>query len=413
MMRKIMACLDVGTDTIKCVVGEVVKKKLNILATSYAPSRGLKNGIVEDPNMLLEPLKDVIYKCEEIIGLKIKQMIVSVPAKDATFSVVEGSVNIESEGHMVVGKDVIRVLQSAIRTKKDENYEYISMMPTSFSLDDDRIVKDPKGLTTKVLSVRGVMVCAPKKNIYPIIACLEKLDIDVVDIALSPIGDYFEFKNKELDKNIGVIINMGDETTTVSVFNKGVLTNTKVITLGGRNIENDISFIYKIPVSEAKKLKETFALAHKNLAQTGDCVEVINKSSEKIKINQYEISEVVMSRLNEILNLTKKEINLLTKKEISYIIVTGGLTEFKDFRLILEEVYGNNITLASISEIGVRNNKYSSCVGLLKYYAYTAKLKDKDYSMFSIEEQQELSGVNLDSQNGSVIGKLFGYIFNG
>ena len=120
-----------------------------------------------------------------------------------------------------------------------------------------------------------------------------------------------------------------------------------------------------------------------------------------------------MSRLNEILNLTKKEINLLTKKEISYIIVTGGLTEFKDFRLILEEVYGNNITLASISEIGVRNNKYSSCVGLLKYYAYTAKLKDKDYSMFSIEEQQELSGVNLDSQNGSVIGKLFGYIFNG
>ena len=286
-------------------------------------------------------------------------------------------------------------------------------MPTSFSLDDNRVVKDPKGLTTKVLSVRGVMVCTPKKNIYPIIACLEKLGIDVVDIALSPIGDYFEFKNKELDKNVGVILNLGDETTTISVFNKGVLTNTKVINLGGQNIDNDISFIYKVPLKDAKELKENFALAHKNLAQTGDCVEVINKSSEKIKINQYEISEIVMSRLDEILNLAKKEINHLTKKEISYIIVTGGLTEFKDFRLILEEVYGNNITLASISEIGVRNNKYSSCVGLLKYYAYTAKLKDKDYSMFSIEEQQELSGANLDSQNDSVIGKLFGYIFNG
>ena len=42
-----------------------------------------------------------------------------------------------------------------------------------------------------------------------------------------------------------------------------------------------------------------------------------------------------------------------------------------------------------------------------------SKLKDKDYSIFSIEEQQELSGVNLANQNDSVIGKLFGYIFNG
>lgn len=64
-------------------------------------------------------------------------------------------------------------------------------------------------------------------------------------------------------------------------------------------------------------------------------------------------------------------------------------------------------------EIGVRNNKYSSCLGLLKYYAYNAKLKDKDYSIFSIEEQQMLSGANFGEQQDSVIGKLFGYIFNG
>ena len=33
-MRKIMACLDVGSDTVKCVVGEMVKRKLNILAVA-------------------------------------------------------------------------------------------------------------------------------------------------------------------------------------------------------------------------------------------------------------------------------------------------------------------------------------------------------------------------------------------
>ena len=165
----------------------------------------------------------------------------------------------------------------AVKSKKSNDLEYISIMPTSFSLEDNRIVKDPKGLTSKTLAVRGVMVSTPKKNIYPILACLERLGVDVLDITLSSIGDYFEFKNKELDKNIGVVVNMGDKITTMSVFNKGVLTNTSVVLLGGQNIDNDISFIYKIPLKQSKKLKEEFALAHKNMAQASNIIEIDNQ----------------------------------------------------------------------------------------------------------------------------------------
>ncbi len=412
-MRKIMACLDVGSESVKCVVGEMVKKKLNILAVADAPSKGVKNGLVDNPNLLLEPLRNVIQKCEEIIGLSIKQMIVAVPANEAVFSVVTGTIKITNEGNMIDGKDVIRVVQKAIKSKKDENLEYISMMPTSFSLDDNRIVKDPKGLTSKGLSVRGVMISTPKKNIYPVLACLERLNIDVVDIVISSIGDYFEFKEKEYDKGVTAVIDLGDQKTTMAIFNKGVLTNTKVLSLGAQNIDNDISFIYKVNLNVAKELKEKFALAHKNMAQSTEMITVEDNTGRKLNINQLEISEVVMSRVLEILNLSKKELNNLTKKEISYIIFTGGLTESKDFKLALEEVYGSNAIVGSIPEIGVRNNKYSSCLGLLKYYAYSARLKDKDYSMFTIDEQQMLSGAIYDEQNESVIGKLFGYIFNG
>ena len=412
-MRKIMASLDVGSDNVKLIVGEIVKKKLNILAVAESKSFGVKNCIVDDPNLLLEPLENVILKCEEVIGLKIKQMIVAVPAIDASFQVVTGTVPISNEGNLIDGKDVIRVLQKAIKSKIQSDLEYISMIPTSFSLDDNRIVKDPKGLTSKVLSVRGVMVSTPKKNIYPILACLEKLGVDVLDITLGPIGDYFELKNKENDKNIGVVINLGDESTTVSVFNKGVLTNTSVISLGGKNIDNDISFIYKIPVETAKMLKESFALAHHENAKASETIEVEDKTSKKITINQQEISEIVESRLQEILNLSKKEINHLTKKEISYIIITGGVAECRDIRLILENTFGDNFVLGDIKEIGVRSNKYSTCLGLIKFYAESAKLRDKDYSIFSIEEQQLLSGAGLGSEDESVIGKLFGYIFNG
>ena len=118
-----------------------------------------------------------------------------------------------------------------------------------------------------------------------------------------------------------------------------------------------------------------------------------------------------MSRVVEILNLCKKDINHLTKKEISYIIFTGGLTECKDFKLVLNEEFGSSSILGSIKEIGVRNNKFSTCIGLIKYYAYMQQLKDRDFSIYTIDEQQELSGSNTDLEEESMIGKLFGYIF--
>lgn len=412
-MRKIMACLDVGSDTIKLVVGEFVKKKLNILACSTTPSKGISNGIVIDANKLLEPLSNVIHRCEEVVGIPIKQMIVSVPANDAVYSIVTGTIKIVNEGNLITGKDVVKVMQQAIRNNRDDSLEYISMMPTSFSLDDHRIVKDPKGLTSKGLSVRGVMVSTPKKNIYPILAVLERLQIDVLDITLSSIGDYFEYKNKELDKGVNVVINVGDEITTLSVFNRGVLTNSSVIHLGGANIDNDLAFVYKIPIDKAKELKENFAMSNRNDAVDTEIVEVDDKHGRKISINQLEASEVVTSRVLEILNLCKKEINHLTKKEISYIIFTGGLTESRGFINTLEEVFRDIAKLGDIREIGVRHNKYSVCLGLLKFYDYNARLKDRDYSIFSIEEQQKLSGANYDGENDSIIGKLFGYIFNG
>ena len=164
---------------------------------------------------------------------------------------------------------------------------------------------------------------------------------------------------------------------------------------------------------KAKELKENFALAHKNMAQATNTLEVTNNNNESLTINQFEISEIVMSRLDEILNLCKKEINGLTKKEISYIIFTGGLVEIKDFSILLNEIFKENSTIGNITEIGARSNKYGSCLGLLKYYAYNAKLKDKDYSIFTIDEQQMLSGAGLGEQSESIIDKLFGYIFNG
>lgn len=413
-MKKIMASLDVGSNTVKLVVGEMVKNKLNILAVAEAPSIGVKKGLIVKPDELLEPLKQVFERCEEILGLPIKQCIVTVPSYQAEFIVSDGKTRVMNEDRCITGADIIRALQASVRGKIADHMELVSIIPTNFKLDDDQVVKDPKRMISETLTVKSVIVSAPKKTVYPILTCLENMGIDILDLAFGSIGDYYELRNGTIDNQVGIIVNLGHGTTTLSCFNKGILTNTATIELGGINIENDIAYIHKLTKSSARMIKEKLALAHKRMAQANNTEKITNKLGEEIKINQYEVSAIAMSRIEEILNLAKKQINLLTKKEISYIMFTGGLTESKDFSLILEEVFGKNATIGKVNEIGVRDNKYSSCVGMIKYYASKARLKDKDFSIFSIDEQEELSGLHrrLNVADDSVLGKLFGYFFD-
>lgn len=413
-MRKIMASLDIGSSSLKLIVGEVVKKKLNILAVAEVESKGVKKGkIVSEENFLIS-LEEVFKKGEEIIGLKIAQVIVNVPQADAEFLVSEGSINVATENNVITGREIIDVLQDAVNNQIGSNMELVNIMPVSFKVDKDKITNNPKGMIGNKLMVKVVLAIAPKRSIYPILDCLEKLNIEVLDISFGAMGDYYALKKEKMANEIGVIVNLGEDTTSLAVINRGSLTNVKVLELGSANIDNDISFIYKVTTKEAKHLKENLALAHKRLAVAADCEIVTNKLGEEIKINQYELSEIVMSRIEEILNVAKKQINLLTKKEISYIIFTGGLTEIVDFSLVLEEIFGKNVILGRMNEIGARNNKYSTAVGMIKYYAERMKLKGKDFSIFDIEDQKEFSGMHkkINVNDSSVLGKLFGYFFD-
>ena len=61
-MRRIIATLDVGSNSIKLVVGEIYKNKLNILAALEVPSRGIKKGYVVNPESTIEALKELFDK---------------------------------------------------------------------------------------------------------------------------------------------------------------------------------------------------------------------------------------------------------------------------------------------------------------------------------------------------------------
>ena len=413
-MRKIMASLDIGANALKLVVAETVGEKLNILGVSTIPNNTIKKGKIINKEELVNKLKELFKDINDRLGFEVTKTLVIVPSSSAEFTLGTGKINVKSEDGIITAEDIVSVVKKSAYHVVQDNMELVTIMPINYTLEDGTKVLEPKNLISKTLEVKTVIISALKSEVYDYLECLEEINVDVVDIAFASIGDYFQFRNKEFDKQVGAIINIGEQTTCVSIINKGVLTNTSTTYLGGSNVTNDIAYIYKIDKEKAKDIKEECALAHKRMAISAETINIKNKEEKNISINQYEVSEVVESRLKEILNLAKKQINVLTKKEISYIILTGGVTETKDFNLVAESIFGKNVTLGNIHELGVRNNIYSSVVGIIKWYDYNQKLKNREYSLLNIKEQEEFSKLSNGeelSSNG-VIGKVFGYFFD-
>lgn len=414
-MKHIYTSLDIGSDSIKLVVCELYQNKLNLLACSSVKSKGIKKGLITNVEEATASIERAIADVEGILNIKINQVIATIPSYAVEYAVVKGEVDINNETGIVFYNDIKEVLDVAIQSKKLEENELISILPVDFKVDDEKGLKDPVNISGSKLGVRAILVSTPKKYVYSVIGLLEGMGIETVDISTNGIGDINAFMSKDIAVGVGVTINIGSEITNVSLYNHGIIVKNAIINMGGKHVTNDIAYMYKTDHQTAEDLKLHFALAHKRNASTSDMCEIKTEYDDGLKINQFEISEVVSSRLEEILNLAKKEINILTSKRIDYIIITGGTSNMADIEYVANDVFGRDVSIGNIKLVGIRDNKYSSCIGNIVYFINKLKLKGQDYSMISDLDASKLASIRKGFQeinNMEMLEKLTEYFFS-
>ncbi|MBO5183291.1 MAG: hypothetical protein J6B64_02720 [Bacilli bacterium] len=415
-MRKIFSSMDIGSDSIKIIVCELFGEKLNVLASVNSPSFGIKQGMVVDDDMAKEAIKKALDEINTSLGIVIDKTIINVPIYESEYMVNEGTTTITNENRVVTGNDMVNALQTSIYNKIVKSRELVTIQPIKYNVDSiNQDILLPRGIRANKLSVTSMSSTVPKKNIYKIISVLQDLKIEVIDILFGIIGDYYTFKTKDIEKSICGVINIGSDKIELATFKKGIIYNSNIVQAGSGYIDKDISYIYNISNKHAKKIKEMFALAHKDFASTSDVYEITNRAGIKTKINQYEVSEIVMSKIKEMLEISKKSLNDLTKKEISYIIVSGGIVNMPGFDVLCKEILGDKVIVNSIKTIGVRDNSYSQALGMIKYFIDKLSIRGKDYTMFDEDKWLELienRKNNVNGNNNSVFGKLFNYLFD-
>ena len=412
-MREIISSIDIGTDKIKLVVGEYLNNDFNILCALDEPTIGFENYNIINEYDLIKGIKRIVDQANRKLNFKLKKIIVNIPTNLNDFVISDATLTIKNEDLTVTSQDILKVIKNTAYNKININNELISAIPIHFRVGDNE-TKDPFNKKGKNISAKTVLVTASKREVYDIISIVEKCGLEVIEITTTGLVDYYNFRNDYLDNKTGIIVNIGHSKTQVSVFSKGIYINNEVLPIGGENINKDISFIYKVKRKDANKLKENLALANIRRANPKEKMILTNKEGEKLDINQYELTEIVSSRVIEILKLIKTSINHLTKKKISYIIITGGLTELKDFNISLTSLFGDTAQIGEINNLGARNNKYSVCIGMIEYFKDKLRLRHRKYSTVGNIDIELMCNTDskISEANDSILGKVFGYFFD-
>ena len=170
-MRKIIASLDIGSSLIKLVVGEIVKNKVNILACVDTPARGIKKGYVINSESAIESFNEVFKKAENILGLKINKVLVSIPSLYTECFLANCVVPVNNEDKVIDSHIIINAMKKCVQDKIVDNRELVTVLPASFKVNDE-VVLNPLNMISDSLSMKAIVVTVPRKNIQGINLCL-------------------------------------------------------------------------------------------------------------------------------------------------------------------------------------------------------------------------------------------------
>jgi cell division protein FtsA len=133
----------------------------------------------------------------------------------------------------------------------------------------------------------------------------------------------------ETEKRSGcALVDMGADTTTVSVYSKNILRHLAVIPLGSNNITKDIASL-QMEENEAEKLKLKYASAYTDNSEIDNNMKYSIDNDRQVESRKF--IEIVEGRLEEIIaNVWCQVPEEYCDKLLGGIILTGGGSNMKN-----------------------------------------------------------------------------------
>ena len=326
-----------------------------------------------NPNVLIPVLEDLVMDAEDETGLKINSTYVTIPGEFVNVIQKEVTKNTNDKMSGITSKDIGAAMQEIVATPISSSQEMIDINIDRFILDNNEIVKDPLNKQSEKLTLLAQVITADRKYVNNLKGIFRQAKLNIDTLAPIPLIDKgFYLEANELNENI-MIIDVGENSTEIGIFLGSSFVYSDTFKVGGKNITNNIAYVYRTSLEESEKLKQTYNLALKSYIEKDYNVQLSTSllEGEQPVIKISNIVEIIEASVEDIFNRINREVKKTGLKEyINGIILCGdGITNLIKSDIVCTVAFNTPVKFATNKNILTTDKDYFRVYGLLKYFS--------------------------------------------
>ncbi|MGG6545530.1 UNVERIFIED_CONTAM: cell division protein FtsA [Prevotella sp. 15_C9] len=371
-MAEFIVAIELGSSKITGIAG---KKNLdgsisvNAVVKENA-SQCIRKGVVYNIDKTGQCLTNIIAKLKKQLKHEISHVYVGVGGQ--SIRSVRNVIIKELPNDTIITGDMINELMDANRNMTYQDQEILDAATQEYKVDNQYAI-DPVGIKASHLEGNFLNILWRKSFYDNLNNCFEKAGIAIAEMYLAPLA-LADSVLTEAEKRGGcVLVDLGADTTTISVYHKNILRHLAVLPLGGANITKDIASLQmEEKDAEAMKLKYASAFTENN-----DIDNNLNYSIDAERtVESRKFIEIVEARVEEIIeNVIYQIPPEFIDKLLGGFILTGGGSNLKN----IEQAFRNHTHVSKVrmakfvaqtittgdSDINAKNGTMNTILGLL------------------------------------------------
>ncbi len=371
--------LDIGTTKIVAMIGVVNEyQKLKIIGVGKSKSLGVHRGVVNNISQTIQSIQHAIHEAENKSNEKIDKVVVGIAGQHIRSLQHSDYITRENSDQVICESDIENVVNQVYKLVMMPGEEIIHVLPQEYKIDGQSEIKQPIGMFGGRLEANFHVVVGQVSSIKNIARCVKSSGIDFDGITLEPLASADAVLSRE-EKEAGVaLIDIGGGTTDLAIFKDGIIRHTSVIPFGGNIITEDIKEGCSIIEKQAELLKIKFGSAWPGENRDNEIVSIPGlRGRDPKEISIKNLSKIIHARVVEIIEQVYMEIKNYgheeqKKKLIAGIVLTGGGSQLKHLKQLVEYVTGMdtriglpNEHLAGNNSIEISDPTFATAVGLV------------------------------------------------
>ena len=370
--KEFIVAIELGSSKMTGIAGQKnLDGSINVLAIVKEDSSSfIRKGVVYNIDKTAQCLTNIVKKLETQLKTEITQVYVGVGGQ--SIRSVRNVVTKDLPAETIVTQEMVIELMDSNRNMKYPDQEILDAAVQEYKVDSQYQL-DPVGIQATRLEGNFLNILERKAFYRNLNKCFETANISVAEMYLAPLA-LADSVLTEAEKRSGcALVDLGADTTTVSVYSKNILRHLAVIPLGSNNITKDLASL-QIEESDAEKMKLKYASAFTDNNDIDNNLKYPIDPERQVESRKF--IEIVESRLEEIIENVWYQIpSEYYDKLLGGIILTGGGSNMKDIqKAFMNHTHVEKIRIAKFvthtinsnnEDIKAHDGKMNTVLGLL------------------------------------------------